>query len=209
MKKIFTSMLLVFTLAFTSMFQYACSTAWVSKLDTIIAAAAPALINVLNIVSIAEGKPVNTALEAKITADAANLKVVAADLAAASAAAAPTVCAQTQAAAQSILADSQAVFQIVQVSSAASQTNALLVFQAADAIIVTVTSLIPSCASPVVAMSFAKAKLEALDANALVSNYNTVLVKPTGKPLVDAYNKKHKIHAHSFFKRVISVGHEK
>ena len=204
MKKAFLAFVLTATLIVQG-----CSLAWVSKLDTIVAAAAPSLINVLNIVAIAEGKPVNTALEAKITADAANLKIVAADLAAAGASAAPTACAQTQAAVAVITDDAQIVLQIVQVSSAASNTNAMVVFQAADAIIVTIASLVPSCAAPVVAKSKAVDKLQALDVNTLVSNYNTALVKSTGKPLVDAYNKKHKIHAHSFVVRVLSVGHEK
>ena len=47
----------------------ACSTAWVSTLDSILAAAAPALVNILQIVAVANGQPVNSNLEAKINAD--------------------------------------------------------------------------------------------------------------------------------------------
>jgi hypothetical protein len=183
-----------------------CSTAWISKLDTILAAAAPALINVLNIVSIAEGKPVNTGLEAKITADAASLKVIAAQLAAATANT-TTVCQQTQAAVAVFGDDFNAVLQIVQVSNAATQTNAILVFQAADAIFLTISALIPSCAPPVVASIVFR--INTLDANTLISNYNAALDKPTGKPLVDAYNKKHHVHGHSWLARTASFGHQK
>jgi len=75
----------------------ACSTAWVSTLDSILAAAAPALVNILQIVAVANGQPVNSNLEAKINADAAVIKTLAGDFAKASSSAAPTVCSQLQA----------------------------------------------------------------------------------------------------------------
>src|ERR1039458_2628080 len=62
----------------------ACSTAWVSTLDSILAAAAPALIDILQIVAVANGQPVNGNLEAKINADATVIKTLAADFAKAS-----------------------------------------------------------------------------------------------------------------------------
>ncbi len=49
-----------------AMFCTACSTAWVLTLDSILAAAAPALINILQIVAVANGQPVNANLAAKI-----------------------------------------------------------------------------------------------------------------------------------------------
>jgi len=60
-----------------AMFCAACSTAWVSTLDSILAAAAPALINILQIVAVANGQPMNTNLEAKINADATVIKTLA------------------------------------------------------------------------------------------------------------------------------------
>src|SRR5271156_5650024 len=77
MKKI---LVVVLSLA---MFCTACSTAWVSTLDSILAAAAPALINILQIVAVANGQPVNSALAAKINADATAIKTLAADFASA------------------------------------------------------------------------------------------------------------------------------
>lgn len=208
MLRLLSKMSLASILAFTLTLQ-ACSTTWIAKFDTIIAAAAPALVNVLNIVAIAEGKPVDAVLEAKISTDTANLKIIAAQLAAASAATAPTFCAQTKAAVQVINDDAQVILQIVQVSSAAGTTNALLVFEAADAIVLTITSLIPSCATPVAARELARAKLNTLDANALISNYNHALTQPTGFPAIDAYNRSHQIHAHSKAVRVITFNMEK
>jgi hypothetical protein len=72
-----------------AMFCTACSTAWVSTLDSILVAAAPALIDILQIAAVANGQPINTNLEAKINADATVIKTLAADFAEASSAAAP------------------------------------------------------------------------------------------------------------------------
>jgi hypothetical protein len=59
-----------------AMFCTGCSTAWVTILDSILAAAAPALINILQIVAMANGQPVNSNLTAKINADAAVIKTL-------------------------------------------------------------------------------------------------------------------------------------
>jgi len=67
----------------------ACSTAWVSTLDSILAAAAPALIDILQIAAVANGQPINPSQEEKINADATVIKTLAADFAEASSAAAP------------------------------------------------------------------------------------------------------------------------
>jgi hypothetical protein len=76
MKPLFMRKVLVVALSL-SMFCTACSTAWVSTLDSILAAAAPALINILQIVAVANGQPVNATLAAKINADATIIKTLA------------------------------------------------------------------------------------------------------------------------------------
>src|SRR3984893_12830758 len=81
-----------------AMFCAACSTAWVSTLDSILAAAAPALINILQIVAVANGQPVNANLAAKINADATIIKTLAGDFAKTSSGSTPGVCQQLQAA---------------------------------------------------------------------------------------------------------------
>ena len=58
---------LIFALSL-AMFCTACSTAWVSTLDSILAAAAPALINILQVVAVANGRPLNGTLAVKINA---------------------------------------------------------------------------------------------------------------------------------------------
>src|SRR5271165_4419190 len=108
-----TTLVVVLSLA---MFCTACSTAWVSTLDSILAAAAPALVNILQIVALANGQPVNTNLEAKINADATVIKTLAGDFAKASSSAAPGVCSQLNAAIGDYQADQALVLQVAQVS---------------------------------------------------------------------------------------------
>ena len=72
----------------------ACSTAWVSTLDSILAAAAPALINILQIVAVANGQAVNANLAAKINADATIIKTLAGDFAKASSGSSAGFCQQ-------------------------------------------------------------------------------------------------------------------
>ena len=75
-----------------AMFCTACSTAWVVTLDSILAAAAPALINILQIVAVANGRPVNSNLTAKTNTDVADIKTLAADFTKLSTGSASGVC---------------------------------------------------------------------------------------------------------------------
>src|SRR5271168_2183796 len=92
-----------------AVFCTACSTAWVSTLDSILAAAVPALINILQIVAVANNQPASSNLSAKINADAADIETLAADFAKASSGSAPGVCQQLQAAVGAYQADQQLV----------------------------------------------------------------------------------------------------
>jgi hypothetical protein len=122
MEKILVRKVLVVALSF-AMFCTACSTAWVATLDSILAAAAPALINILQIAAVANGKPLNSNLVAKINADATVIKTPAADFAKVSSGSAPGVCQQLQAAVSAYQADQQLVLQVAQVSDANTQTK--------------------------------------------------------------------------------------
>jgi hypothetical protein len=164
--------------------------------------------NVLTVISLAQNKPVNTVLEAKITADAANLKILAADFAAASGAT-PTACQELQAGVTVFNDDASTVLALVQASG---NSNVAAIFAAASAFVAAITGLIPACASPA-AIKASKAvipvKVAAINANALVSNYNNVLTKKTGNSVVDAYTASHKVHGHSKFTRVVTFGVQK
>src|SRR6202451_4808938 len=109
-----------------ALFSAACSTAWVSALDSILAAAAPALVNILQIVAVANGQPVNSELAAKINADATVIKTLATDFAKASSGSAPGVCQQLQAAVGAYQSDQALVLQAAQVKDANTQSKITL-----------------------------------------------------------------------------------
>jgi hypothetical protein len=185
-----------------------CSLAWIGTLDTVLAAAAPALNNVLTIIALVENKPVNQTLEDKITADAANLKILAADFAKDSGTN-PTTCQEVQAGAAVLNDDAAVVLSLV---NASGSSNIAAIFAAADAFVVVIVGLIPACNSPAAIKAYKQsvpAKVAKINVNALVSNYNTTLTKTTGNAVVDAYSKANKVHAHSLFVRVVSLGFQK
>lgn len=124
----------------------ACSAAWLSTFNTIVAVAVPGLANVLQIIAVSQGQPVNSGLAAKIAADGADLTKLATDFARASSAAAPTACSQFQAAAGVFQTDQQQVLQLAQVSSTRNTTRVELI---AGLIITTVEGVlaaVPACA---------------------------------------------------------------
>lgn len=184
-----------------------CSTAWVGTLDNILVAAAPALLNILNIIAIAKGQPVNTALASKITQDAATVKVLSADFASASAAAAPNACAQLQSAIGVYSQDQSQVMALAQISDPATQSKVEVLSSLVVGTIAAVEAVIPSCqAAPATKLMLASRTAVPVPLGSFVSSYNRELVVPVGNPSVDAFTKSHKIHVHSKFVRMISLG---
>ncbi len=193
--------ILVVTLSL-AMLCTACSTTWVSTLDSILAAAAPALINILQIVAVANGQPVNSNLTAKINADATVIKTLAGDLATASSLAAPGVCLQLQAAVSTYQADQTLVLQAAQVSDRNAQTKITLLTNLVGGTVVAIESVIPSCQSAAAAKSFRSAPPYSL--TAFVNRYDVILVMPTGNPAVDAITPKLKLRQRSVFARAVT-----
>jgi len=195
------------TLAVTlsiAMFCTACSTAWVSTLDSILAAAAPALINILQIVAVANGQPVNSNLITKINADATIVKTLASDFAKASSLAAPGVCSQLQAAVSAYQADQALVLQVAQVGDPNTQTKITLLADLVGGTIVAIEAVIPACQTASAANTFRSAPPYSL--TTFVNRYNGVLVMPTGNPAVDAVTQKLKLHRHSVFAHAVTFG---
>ena len=192
---------LVITLSF-AMFCTACSTAWVSTLDSILAAAAPALINILQIVAVANGQPVNGNLIAKINADSTVVKTLAGDFAMASSLASPGVCSQLQAAISTYQGDQTLVLQAAQVSDQNTQTKIALLADLVGGTVLAIESVIPSCQSAPVAKSFRSAPPYSVAT--FVHRYNTILVTSTGNPAVDAVTQKLKLGRQSVVVRAIT-----
>lgn len=197
MKKFLLVPVLALTLVFSG-----CSAAWVSTFDSILAAAAPALINILQIVAVANGKPFNAGLAAKVNADAASLKSLASDFATASASAAPGVCSQLQAALGVYSQDQTQILAVAQVSDQAAETKILLLTGLVSGTIQAVTAVVPSCQTA--AKGFKASP--PLSVSTFVSHYNSVLTAKTGNAQVDALTPTLKLHQHSKAARIASLG---
>jgi hypothetical protein len=186
------------------LFSTACSTAWVSTLDSILAVAAPALINILQIAAVADGKPMNATLTAKISADATDIKTLAADFAQASSGSSSNICEQLQAAVSSYQADQQLVLQVAQVSDSNTQTKITLLVDLVAGTVSAIAAVIPSCQN---AASFRGLKTSLpYSVSAFADRYNSILLAPTGHTAVDAVTPKLKLRRHSKFLRVLAFG---
>jgi hypothetical protein len=181
-----------------------CSTAWVSTLDSILAAAAPALINILQIVAVAEGLPVNANLEAKINADATVIKTLAGDFAKASSGSAPGVCQELQGAVSAYEADQQLVLQVAQVSDPNTQTKIVLLTDLVGGTISAITAVIPACQNTA---AFSNLNVvPPYSVSTFVAEYNRILTTATGNAAVDAATAKMKLYRHSKFVRAVTFG---
>jgi hypothetical protein len=182
----------------------ACSTAWVSTLNSILAAAAPALINILQIVALEQGQPLNTNLEAKINADATVIKTLAADFAKASSGSAPGICQQLQAGVNTYASDQQLVLQAAHVNDSNTQTKITMLVDLVAGTVSAITAAIPSCQN---AAAFRSLNYTLpYNVPTFVDNYNRVLATATGNSLVDGATPKLKLHQHSKVLRVITFG---
>jgi hypothetical protein len=202
-KALFTKQAVVVVVSL-AMFCTACSTAWVSTLDSILAAAAPALVNILQIVAVANGKPMNSNLAAKINADAAVIKTLAADFVKASSGSAPGVCQQLQAAVSAYQTDQQLVLQVAQVSDSNTQTKITLLSDLVASTLGAITAVVPSCQNASAARSMKAAP--SYNSATFADRYNSILLSPTGNVAVDAVTPKLKLHRHSKFFRSVTFG---
>lgn len=183
----------------------ACSTAWVSTLDSILAAAAPALINILQIVSIANGRQMNSNLAAKINGDAAAIKTLAADFAKDGGSSA---CNTLQNAVATYQVDQTLVLQLAQVSDSKTQTKISLLTDLVSGTIGAISAAIPACQAPTSSAENASAE-PLLKLRNFVASYNVILTAKTGNAAVDAVTPKLVIHQHSKVARYVSLGYLK
>jgi hypothetical protein len=187
-----------------AMLSTGCSTAWVVTLNSILAAAAPALINILQIVALAQGQPINSNLVAKINADTTAIKTLAADFAKASSGSAPGICQELQAGVNAYEADQQLVLQVAQVSDPMTQTKIAMLAELVAGTVSAITAAIPSCQS---AAAFRNLKAAPpYSVSTFVVDYNRTLVTATGNPSVDAATPKLKLHRHSKLVRIATLG---
>ena len=185
-----------------AMFCTGCSTAWVSTLDCLLAAAAPALTNILQIAAVANGRPMNSGLATKISADAAAIKTLAGDFARVSKESAPGVCHALTAALNVYESDQQLVLQVAQVADPATQMKIKLLTDLVASTIQAITAVIPSCGAPAQGNKVAPP----YNVAGFTESYNAILVAPTGNAAVDAATQNLKLHRHSAFVRAVTLG---
>lgn len=184
-----------------------CSAAqWLTTIDDIISVAAPSLVNILNIISIAKGQPLNATLAAKITTDATTVKTLASDFADASASAAPQACAQVQTAIATYSSDEAQVMSAANVSDPATQAKIVTLSSLIAGTVQAVLSVLPNCATSSVFKGSLTAKSVPIPLKSFIKSYNKNLIAPTGLFGVDAYTKAHQVHEHGKFVRVVSFG---
>jgi len=181
----------------------ACSTAWVSALDSILAAAAPALINILQIVSVANGQPMNSNLTAKINGDAAAIKMLAADFARDGG---TNACITLQNAVATYQVDQALVLHLAQVKDSNTQEKITLLADLVSGTVGAITAVIPACQAPTSSARSANAE-RLLKLRNFVASYNVILTARTGNAAVDAATPKLVIHQHSKVARYVSLGY--
>jgi hypothetical protein len=193
MKKKLLSLILVGVLGVCT----ACSTAWLTTFENYLKVVGPILVQILDIVSLVEGKPVNTQLQAKITGDAAAINAIAASINAATVQNVVGECAQFNLAVATLQSDLSQVEQLANVGPNASAEIAAAV-GIAQAAFTEVEAPISACSA---SSSNAQA-LAALKAGSVgVSSPEDVVKKFNA--VVD---KKHHVHLHSLFVRILTFG---
>jgi hypothetical protein len=195
--------ILVFTLS-VAIVLTGCSAAWISTIDSILAVAAPALIDILQIVAVANNQPLNSGLAAKINTDASAIELLARDFAKASSASSSGICQQLEAAINTYEIDQQLVLQVAQVSDTNTQTKITLLADLVAGTIQAITAVIPSCQNAASTRGF-KVRSD-LTLRDFVTEYNAILKIETGNAAVDALTPKLAIHQHSKIERAMTLG---
>lgn len=176
----------------------ACSASWLSTFDGYLAIAGPILVQILDIVALAKGTVPNAALQAKITADAASLKAIAASVSTASAANVQGACAQFNLGVQTFAGDLTAIEQIANVGGQTS-TEVAAAVSIAQAAITEIEAPIASCqAAPTPAAAYKVLKAASVSVTSpedVVKKFNAVV------------DNKHHVHYHNKVVRYLSFGH--
>jgi hypothetical protein len=175
-----------------------CSTAWLSTFDGYLKIAGPILIQILEIVSVAKGLPVNPALVAKINADQKAVNTLADSVNKAAAADLPNTCSAFNQAVQTFAGDLTQIEQLANIGpSTAGEIGAAVGI--AQAAIQEIEAPIAACStapSPAAARQILKAAaLSVKSPNDTVKRFNAVV------------DKKHHVHLHSFPVRAVTFGY--
>lgn len=197
MRKGIRALVSVFTLS-AVLLAVGCSTAWLSSLGGYLKIAGPVLIQILDIVSLARGVPVNQALVSKITADQAAVQSLADSVSAATGQNITGACQAFNIGVSTFANDLSAIEQLAQVSDPTKQAQIQSLTQLAQQTINEVEAPIAACqAAPTGALALAR-----LQAGVVTLKGPEDVVKRFNA-LVDS---KHQIHYHNRFVRFFTLG---
>src|ERR1700723_3850156 len=172
-----------------------CSTTWLTTFEGYLKIAGPILVEILSIVSEAEGTPLNAPLVTKINNDSAALNQIAASVAGATAQDIQGACAQFNVAVGTLDQDLQSIETIANIgpSTSAQISTSLSIAQGVFDEIEAPIAACQSAASP----EAATARLQAAAVNVPSASNFTRAFNAVAGPT-------HQVHAHSKFVRIIS-----
>jgi hypothetical protein len=199
MKKMILASFLALMLAFTTVFTGGCN---VAEFDAVLNEVGPAVSTILQIIAIFKGAPANLAVVSKIDADVKSLESLFNDFQAASVANKGSIEAEINGVFATLQADLGTVFSVAQVSDVNTQAKI-------TALVGLIQSAVQIAEAAIPSSNAAASKPVVLDASSFVDSYNKILTAKTGNAAVDALTPKHKIHNHSKFVRVVSLGFAK
>lgn len=181
-----------------AVFAAGCSTAWLNTLDGYLKIAGPVLIQILDIVSLARGIPVNQQLVSKIQADQAAVQSLADSVSAATTQNIQGACAAFNLGVQTFAGDLGAIEQLAQISDPAKKAQIADLTQLAQQTINEVEVPIAQCqAAPVGSVALARLQsgvYQLKGAEDVVKRFNA---------LTDS---KNHVHLHSKFVRIVTFG---
>ena len=185
---------LVVILAGVLVFTTACNSAqFIAVLNEV----TPAVTAILQIIALLENKPADTSLAAKVGSDVAALTKLYTDFAGADAISKPGIQTQINATFGVLNNDLGTILQLAQVSNLATQAK----LTALVALITESVQIAQAFINPTPA-----ARQGTLNAEALQSSFNSILVAKTGDRSVDTLTPKLKLHQHSKLVRTLSLG---
>lgn len=177
----------------------------VPQFEAVLNEIGPAVLTILEIVSIFKGTPVNSALPSKINADVAGLEKLYSDFQAAQAAAKPGIQGDIASGFDVLNADLGTAFSIAQVSDPNTEAKITALIGLVQTGVGIAEAIVPA---PSPAPVTAKAVVSTpLSASAIADSWNKILTAKTGNVKVDAYTKTaHRIHVHNVFTRTTTLG---
>lgn len=184
------------------MFATGCSFAWVGTLEGYLKIAAPAIIQILELIALAKGSSVNPLTIAKVNGDASALQSLAASIDKASQQNVPSACAAFNVGLQTFVADLPQLETIGQVPNPTKQAQIQDAVLLAQGVLADIETPVKACqaSSPAEAsLSMAAAASRIKSPDNFVKQYNAVMGRASD-------TKKLKIHLYSKSVRILSLG---